>query len=295
MDKEEIKEMLIEGTLSDKLEAMDYLDILFDSYDQDIPQLKEIIEYLIHFAMNVQDDKMRKEILYLICKADTKKDFIKVDFYELEQGLTNVPIKQLPICIEILGYSRNKKYIKTLFKYRNHEDKDVRLSVEAALSELGYEWTGLYARRISKHKKSKSSMEIRKEMSMDDYYSKNPVLLYIGKKIVEDVLDKANEDYMTLISNASYNSALSDKLKSFSQEQINLILELIPWITSGTICNTLYLFDQNEDMQIIVEYEGKKINLAEVSDWINGELLVEGGWLDRFGKYMDFMTIDRRK
>ena len=295
MDKEEIKEMLIEGTLSDKLEAMDYLDILFDSYDQDIPQLKEIVEYLIHFAMNVQDDEMRKEILYLICKADTKKDFIKVNFDELEQGLTNIPIEQLPICIDILGYSCNKKYVKTLLQYRNHEDKDVRLSVEDALSELGYEWTGLYARRISKHKKSKSSMEIRKEMSMDDYYSKNPVLLYIGKKIVEDVLDKANEDYMTLISNASYNLALRSKLKSFSQEQINLILELIPWITSGTICNMLYLFDQNEDIQFIVEYEGKKINLAEVSDGINGELLVKGGWLDRFGKYMDFMTIDRRK
>lgn len=44
----------------------------------------------------------------------------------------------------------------------------------------------MYAHRISKHKKSKSNTEIRKDISMNEYYSKNSVLLYVGKKIVEE-------------------------------------------------------------------------------------------------------------
>lgn len=115
MDIEEIKEMLTKGTLSDKLEAMDYLAILFDSYNQDIPQFKEVVEYLIHFAMEVQDDEIRKEIIKLIYDASIKDDFVKVNFDELEQGLTKIPIEQFHRYIHILGYSHNKKHIKTIF------------------------------------------------------------------------------------------------------------------------------------------------------------------------------------
>lgn len=291
MDIEEIKERLMEGTLVEKLEAMSYLDSCFDSYDQNIPQFKEIVEFLIHFALEVQDDEIREEIIKLIYDASIKDDFVKVNFDELEQGLIKIPIEQLHRCIDILGYSHNKKYIKTIFQYRNHEDKYVRLSVGFALSELGYQWTGLCPRCISEHKMDKSGTD----MSIDNYYSKNPGLRYIGKKIVEEVLDKANEDYMFLISTYPNMNGLKSKLASFSQEQIDILFELIPWITSGTLCNMLRLFDQNEDIQFIVEYEGKRINLSEVSNGLDGELLVEEGWVDRFGKYLDFMAIEWRK
>lgn len=57
----------------------------------------------------------------------------------------------------------------------------------------------------------------------------------------------------------------------------------------------LWLFQQNEDIQLIVEYEGKSINITEVSDGLHGDFLIEGGWVDRFGKYLDFITNENRK
>ncbi|MDE6052357.1 MAG: hypothetical protein K2G55_01045 [Lachnospiraceae bacterium] len=72
-------------------------------------------------------------------------------------------------------------------------------------------------------------------------------------------------------------------------------LYLIPWITMGTVSNMLWLFEQNEDIQLIVEYEGKRINIVETSDGLDGEFCGEEGWIDRFGKYLDFMTIETRR
>lgn len=131
-------------------------------------------------------------------------------------------------------------------------------------------------------------------MLMDSYYKRNPVLLYIGKRIVEDVLDKANEDYISAIFNPEAD-VLEKKLESFSQDQLHILEELIPWITMGTVSNMLWLFEENEDIQLIVEYEGKRINIAETSDGLDGEFGGKGGWIDRFGKYLDFMTIEGRR
>ena len=131
-------------------------------------------------------------------------------------------------------------------------------------------------------------------MSMDSYYKRNPVLLYIGKRIVEDVLDKTNEEYISAIASPEAD-VLEKKLESFSQDQLHILQELIPWITMGTVSNMLWLFEQNEDIQLIVEYEGKRINIAETSDGLDGEFCGKEGWIDRFGKYLDFMTIETRR
>lgn len=55
---------------------------------------------------------------------------------------------------------------------------------------------------------------------MDSYYERNPVLLYIAKRIVEDVLDKTNEDYISAVSSPEAD-VLVKKLESFSQDQIH--------------------------------------------------------------------------
>ena len=94
-------------------------------------------------------------------------------------------------------------------------------------------------------------------MSIDSYYERNPVLLNIAKRLVEDVLDKTNEEYISAVSSPEAD-VLERKLESFSQDQLHILQELIPWITMGTVSNMLWLFEQNEDIQLIVEYDGKK-------------------------------------
>lgn len=95
-----------------------------------------------------------------------------------------------------------------------------------------------------------------KNMSMDSYFEKNPVLLYIGKRIIEDVLDKTNKGYISEVANPG-TDIVRRKLECFSEEQIGVLQELIPWIAYGMVQNMLWLFEQNEDIQLIVEYEKK--------------------------------------
>ena len=126
---------------------------------------------------------------------------------------------------------------------------------------------------------------------MDSYFERNPVLLYIGKKLVEDVLDKTNESYISEVSNPS-TDMIRRKLECFSEEQINVLQEVIPWITIGTFSNMMWLFEQNEDIQLIVEYKGKEVNIAEVSDGCEGDMY---GWIERFGRFRDFASIEDEK
>ena len=128
-------------------------------------------------------------------------------------------------------------------------------------------------------------------MSIDNYFEKNPVLFYIGKRIMEDVLDKTNEGYIPEVANPG-SDIVRSKLECLSEEQIGVLQELIPWITYGMVQNMLWLFEQNEDIQLIVDYEGKKINIAEVS---NGLELDLDGWIKRFGKYKAYTSIEFEK
>lgn len=59
--------------------------------------------------------------------------------------------------------------------------------------------------------------------------------------------------------------------------------------------NMLHLFEQNSDIKFVVDYKGKEMNIAEISDGLDGDFLGEDGWIDRFGKYLDFVTEDGRK
>ena len=128
-------------------------------------------------------------------------------------------------------------------------------------------------------------------MSMETYFDRNPVLLYIGKKLVEDVLDKTNECFISEVSNPS-TDIIRKKLECFSEEQLNVLQEMIPWITYGVVMDLLWLFEQNEDIQLIVEYEGEKINIAENSCGLEEDL---NNWIERFGTYKNYTSVEFEK
>lgn len=131
---------------------------------------------------------------------------------------------------------------------------------------------------------------------MEKYFNRNPVLLYFGKRLVEDVLDKTNIQFMTTISKLDEkNNIVKKKFDSFSDIQRNAVKELIPWITMVTVSNMLQLFEENEDIQLVIDYNNKKVNLLDVSDGLEGDFLGRDGWLDRYGHFLDFVTEDSRK
>lgn len=128
-------------------------------------------------------------------------------------------------------------------------------------------------------------------MSMDSYFDRNPALLYIGKKLVEDALDKTNESFISEVANPSIDP-IRERLTCFSEEQLNVLQEVIPWITFGAFSNMMWMFEQNEEIQLIVDYKGEKINIAEISDGCEGDMY---GWIERFGRFRDFASIEEEK
>lgn len=128
-------------------------------------------------------------------------------------------------------------------------------------------------------------------MSIDKNIERNSALLYIGKRIMEDVLNETNEGYIQEVANPG-SDIVRRKLESLSEEQIGVLQELIPWITYGMVMNMLWVFEQNEDIQLIVEYEGKKINIAEISFGLEEDL---NCWVERFGKYKAYTSIEFEK
>lgn len=132
-------------------------------------------------------------------------------------------------------------------------------------------------------------------MSVEDYFARNPVLLYAGKKIVEEILDKTNKQCLEVIETSNGDNVVRKRLNSLSDEQINSIKDIVPWVTMATVSNMLQLFEQNSDIKFVVEFQGEEKNIVEVSDGLDGDFLGEEGWIDRFGKYLDFVTEDSRR
>lgn len=132
-------------------------------------------------------------------------------------------------------------------------------------------------------------------MSVENYFARNPVLLYVGKKIVEEIVDKTNQQCLESIETVEENNVVRQKIMSFTDEQLKAVKDIIPWVTMSTVSNMLQLFEQNCDMEFVVDYNGEKMNIAEISDGLDGDFLGEGGWIDRFGGRLDFVTAEGRK
>lgn len=132
-------------------------------------------------------------------------------------------------------------------------------------------------------------------MSVENYFARNPVLLYVGKKIVEEIVDKTNQQCLESIETVEENNVVRQKIMSFTDEQLKAVKDIIPWVTMSTVSNMLRLFEQNCDMEFVVDYNGEKMNIAEISDGLDGDFLGEGGWIDRFGGHLDFVTAEGRK
>lgn len=140
MDIKEIKETLLEGTLDDKIDTLSYLCDIFESYNKNIDHFEELLEFLIHLAIETQDENMKEETLETISKAATYQNIQKVNFDAFEQDIQKVSVKYLPRYIDILSYTHNNKYIQSIFQFKNHQNKYVQIAVKEAAQEMGIEY-----------------------------------------------------------------------------------------------------------------------------------------------------------
>jgi hypothetical protein len=136
MTKQETMKTMTNGNISVKMSYLHDLDVIFDTYNRNIPNASEVVNILISFAMTSKEDELTNEILEVICSAQISQDLNNVDYDGIAKGINDVSERFLPRYIDILGNTGNAKYLPVIMSFKNHNNKSVQQSVKDALIEL---------------------------------------------------------------------------------------------------------------------------------------------------------------
>ena len=135
---EELKIVLENGEEWDQIVCLTQLRNIFESYNKNIQDFDEIVKTLIEYAIEKRDGKIVEEVLYAITAAQTHQNIDSIDFSAFAKNLNMVSDNVLFKYIEILSYTYDSRYVPDILKFKDHDDRDIRLGVKDALIELRY-------------------------------------------------------------------------------------------------------------------------------------------------------------
>lgn len=109
------------------------------------------------------------------------------------------------------------------------------------------------------------------------------ILEEFGKVLIEEVRDRSIlvfDKKTQGLMNDEYSQQLYERIKDKSDEEKQLIYDIIPNIVDLCLHNMMCLFEDHNEFQIIVDDE----NLNDISDGLAGELYTSDGWISRFSE-----------
>lgn len=136
MNTQEALKVMQHGSHSEKMGYLYDLDAEFDTYNRNIANSSEVITALIGFALSSKDDELINEILGVISSAQVSQDLKEVDFHKLAEKINSIPVKFLPLCIDILGATADVSHLPVILNFKHHGDTKVQEAVRDALVEL---------------------------------------------------------------------------------------------------------------------------------------------------------------
>ncbi len=137
MDISEIKKVFFSGNLKEKKEMLSCFCDILESYNKNIPMLNEIIQFLVDISIVSYDFDILIEILDTICFAQIYQNVDDVNFDAFEEYINNSSELIIPRIINILGYTHNEKYVKSIQKFQFHSNIQIRNAAQDAMLELG--------------------------------------------------------------------------------------------------------------------------------------------------------------
>ena len=116
------------------------------------------------------------------------------------------------------------------------------------------------------------------------------VLNNFGRKLINDVRDEViniNEHIISGKMRSKENMELYEKFQVLPPEIQELFKEFIIEAVDKTIHHFLWMFEQNEEYDIINYTKNKSqyISMRDISDGLCGELYTKYGWIEKFSKY----------
>jgi hypothetical protein len=111
-----------------------------------------------------------------------------------------------------------------------------------------------------------------------------------GSIIVNRILDRYYRGIKKEINEGSKNpnsekfNQLFEKLDS---EEKALLRKYIFENINSLIFDFLGVFEEHEEYKMYYEKDGQRVNLAEISEMLKAEPIIENGWIKRFSKEIE--------
>lgn len=111
-----------------------------------------------------------------------------------------------------------------------------------------------------------------------------------GQEFISSIRDQSIFEFEAILNGRMKSKSsieLSNEIKAFDENQINVLKKVVFNSIDSVIYNVLNMLEQNEEnMKLLISQDGNdEKNIVELSDGLSGELFTENGWIEKFSKY----------
>lgn len=111
------------------------------------------------------------------------------------------------------------------------------------------------------------------------------ILDEFGKIIVSDCFDPSYANLLGLKNKENPPIIFKDFTELFNkleQKDFLILQKYLADSLKGILFNFLRIFEENEEFKLYYENNNQKVNLAEISEMLKAEPIIENGWIERF-------------
>lgn len=111
-----------------------------------------------------------------------------------------------------------------------------------------------------------------------------------GQEFISSIRDQSIFEFEAILNGRMKSKSsieLSNEIKAFDENQINVLKKVVFNSIDSVIYNVLNMLEQNEEnMKLLISQDGNdEKNILELSDGLSGELFTENGWIEKFSEY----------
>lgn len=118
--------------------------------------------------------------------------------------------------------------------------------------------------------------------------SNKEILDEYGKKIIKECYDPGIEYIDQLKRKENPPFIIADEVnfvQGLDEDQIKGLKKIIHRTQNNFLFTFFRIFEEQEEYKLLFAEEGKQVNLAEISEMLKAEHMIENGWIARFSEY----------
>ncbi|MBI3511854.1 MAG: hypothetical protein HY064_14430 [Bacteroidetes bacterium] len=118
------------------------------------------------------------------------------------------------------------------------------------------------------------------------------ILDEFGQKVIKEVFDRQYKFIVNKVEDLAETKEYKNLFQNMTDIQKKEIEHYTYHKISGTLFDFLRVLEENEEFKLYYENGGQKENLADISEMLKAEPIIENGWIKRFSKFADKINFD---